>query len=763
MDQIPHIFTYKELSKETRKLSTSDILGSTRLGAVYRGTKLSSSSSVNYVISCILHYGIKSWSVGDKLHNCRMGLLVATLLVVWVAAMAPLSAWAQQHYNDTEGYSCNGGDTTCTTYAFYRTYKEQESLATVAGYFNMAPAGIADGSGLSHLDPHAVLPQGLYIPLDCSCAQNYVTRLTSQMQVPYIIHTGDTFSLVAMTTYGALTTYQALEVWNPRMDVTDLVIGDTMVVPIFCACPIAEQIASRTKYLLTYAVYPNETLDVISADFGITTRDLSAANQLPVDATLGNYTSLLVPLVSLPPIATMRFPYVNITQANTISPTSDSSHKRKVGIIAAVFAAGAAAVLVVAGLLTVRRRRRSASSKKQDKLSDFSLVDQNLVLRMFTFKELSKATKNFRRSEILGSGGFGAVYKGTLPSGELVAVKRIRMESKHGQESFRAEVTSLSHIRHRNLVQLRGWCHEEEQLLLVYDYMCNGSLYEWLFQFSERCNRYRKGNLSESLRDAEALPLKLRHSILSGVAGALSYLHEECAQCVLHRDIKSSNVLLDGEWNAYLGDFGLARLIDHRKMARTTMMAGTLGYLAPEMPLTGKATKETDVYSFGILVLEVICGMQPLDVTAIDQGEGLLEDRVWRAHESGNILQAADSRLGTFSLSDPNSSCFGGFESPEASSSFTTSVHVHDDVSPSSSVFISDGAMDESKKMVTNLLQLGLLCCNPSPADRPSMRVVSQLLLQPAEDMEVSMPCLPELKPEVHYLRPGFRGFSQVL
>jgi hypothetical protein len=447
MDQIPHIFTYKELSKETRKLSTSDILGSTRLGAVYRGTKLSSSSSVNYVISCILHYGIKSWSVGDKLHNCRMGLLVATLLVVWVAAMAPLSAWAQQHYNDTEGYSCNGGDTTCTTYAFYRTYKEQESLATVAGYFNMAPAGIADGSGLSHLDPHAVLPQGqaLYIPLDCSCAQNYVTRLTSQMQVPYIIHTGDTFSLVAMTTYGALTTYQALEVWNPRMDVTDLVIGDTMVVPIFCACPIAEQIASRTKYLLTYAVYPNETLDVISADFGITTRDLSAANQLPVDATLGNYTSLLVPLVSLPPIATMRFPYVNITQANTISPTSDSSHKRKVGIIAAVFAAGAAAVLVVAGLLTVRRRRRSASSKKQDKLSDFSLVDQNLVLRMFTFKELSKATKNFRRSEILGSGGFGAVYKGTLPSGELVAVKRIRMESKHGQESFRAEVTSLSH------------------------------------------------------------------------------------------------------------------------------------------------------------------------------------------------------------------------------------------------------------------------------------------------------------------------------
>jgi serine/threonine protein kinase len=689
-----------------------------------------------------------------------MRLLLATLMV-WAAA-TPLSAVAQQQYDNPLGYTCNGGDSTCNTYALYRTFKEQESLATVAGYFRVAPASVANESGLSNLESNAVLPQGqaLYVPLVCSCSLNG----TSQMEVPYTIQQADTFMNVSMMTYGALTTYQAMEHWNPTKPIHDLQIGDIVMVPIFCACPTVAQIATGIANLVTYGVIlPDDTLGGISGNFGITTEVLSAANQLPGDATLENYTTLLVPVGSLPPIATMSFAHVNITQANNVA--SGSSHTRsKAGIIAGVVAAGAVVAFLIAGFFIARQRRTRASFKEQDKLrSDFTLVDQNLFLRMFTFKELSKATKNFRRSEILGSGGFGAVYKGTLPSGELVAVKRIRMESKHGQESFRAEVTSLSHIRHRNLVQLRGWCHEEEQLLLVYDYMCNGSLYEWLFQFSERCNRYRKGNLSESLRDAEALPLKLRHSILSGVAGALSYLHEECAQCVLHRDIKSSNVLLDGEWNAYLGDFGLARLIDHRKMARTTMMAGTLGYLAPEMPLTGKATKETDVYSFGILVLEVICGMQPLDVTAIDQGEGLLEDRVWRAHESGNILQAADSRLGTFSLSDPNSSCFGGFESPEASSSFTTSVHVHDDVSPSSSVFISDGAMDESKKMVTNLLQLGLLCCNPSPADRPSMRVVSQLLLQPAEDMEVSMPCLPELKPEVHYLRPGFRGFSQVL
>jgi serine/threonine protein kinase len=684
-----------------------------------------------------------------------MRLLLATLMV-WAAA-TPLSAVAQQQYDNPLGYTCNGGDSTCNTYALYRTFKEQESLATVAGYFRVAPASVANESGLSNLESNAVLPQGqaLYVPLVCSCSLNG----TSQMEVPYTIQQADTFMNVSMMTYGALTTYQAMEHWNPTKPIHDLQIGDIVMVPIFCACPTVAQIATGIANLVTYGVIlPDDTLGGISGNFGITTEVLSAANQLPGDATLENYTTLLVPVGSLPPIATMSFAHVNITQANNVA--SGSSHTRsKAGIIAGVVAAGAVVAFLIAGFFIARQRRTRASFKEQDKLrSDFTLVDQNLFLRMFTFKELSKATKNFRRSEILGSGGFGAVYKGTLPSGELVAVKRIRMESKHGQESFRAEVTSLSHIRHRNLVQLRGWCHEEEQLLLVYDYMCNGSLYEWLFQFSERCeNRYRKGNLTESLRDAEALPLKLRHSILSGVAGALLYLHEECAQCVLHRDIKSSNVLLDGDLNACLGDFGLARLIDHRKMARTTMMAGTLGYLAPEMPLTGKATKETDVYSFGILVLEVMCGMEPLDVKAVDQGEGLLEDRVWRAHESGNILQIADSRLGPFSYSDATSSSLGGSESPEALTSSLTTSSMHD--VDSSVMDIPDEAMDE-KKMVTNLLQLGLLCCNPSPEARPSMRVVSQLLLLPAEDMELFMPCLPEWKPLV---QTRLRGFSQVL
>lgn len=413
-----------------------------------------------------------------------------------------------------------------------------------------------------------------------------------------------------------------------------------------------------------------------------------------------------------------------------------STSRRKVGIITGV-CAGVGAVLLLAGIVIAKRRMYTKQGTK------FNLVDQNLVPRMFTYKELSKATKNFSRSELLGSGGFGAVYKGILPSGVLVAVKRMRNESKHGEEGFQAEAASLSQIRHRNLVQLRGWCHEEEQLLLVYDFMCNGSLDEWLFQFAKK---KKTGPLR--LNAAVALPLQLRHSILSGVAAALSYLHEECKQCVLHRDIKSSNVLLDEDLNAYLGDFGLARLIDHRKIEKTTLMAGTLGYMAPEMPHTGKATKESDVYSFGVLMLEVMCGTRSLDSNSIERGDGTLVDRAWRAHEAGDLLLVSDSRLGTFPTWSAHS---GNVEAQEAAI-----IHEFD----SSTIHTRDPSM-EDRTMVANLLHLGLLCCNPNPEDRPSMRLVSQLL-QPNESTTSPLPPLPRCKPQARYSRPGFSHMAMV-
>ncbi|KAG0630876.1 hypothetical protein M758_1G210400 [Ceratodon purpureus] len=184
------------------------------------------------------------------------------------------------------------------------------------------------------------------------------------------------------------------------------------------------------------------------------------------------------------------------------------------------------------------------------------------------------------------------------------------------------------------------------------------------------------------------------------------------------------------------------------------MMAGTFGYIAPEVPHTGKATRESDVYSFGVLMLEVLCGSRALEMSAIEQGEGILVDRVWRAHEAGKLLEVADPRLEPFLPRDgknSGTSC-DELELQEAAVGFD----ITDNDDPSATI-ARTSAM-EDKMMIANLLHLGLLCCNPNPEDRPSMRLVSQWL-QSAEEMEISLPPLPERRP-----RPSdysWAGFSE--
>ncbi|KAG0569245.1 hypothetical protein KC19_6G076800 [Ceratodon purpureus] len=357
-------------------------------------------------------------------------------------------------------------------------------------------------------------------------------------------------------------------------------------------------------------------------------------------------------------------------------------------------------------------------------------LDGSSGSRVFSFKELRKATKNFSQEEMLGNGGSGTVYRGCLdsPPGSIVAVKRITYESHSAEAAFFAEISSLSQIRHRNVVQLQGWCHEKGRLLLVYEYMPNGSLSECL---------YERGRNSRNLHNI--LSLKVRHHILEGVAAALQYLHEDSVQCILHRDIKSSNILLDSDFRARVGDFGLARLLDQNKVEKTTMAAGTLGYMAPEMPYTGKATKESDVYSFGILVLEVICGRRPLDVRAQEPENIVLLQSVWRAHAAGELLTVADQRL-----LQPASRSLSRTSSLNPNSSFVPSSSNSQNMDISTSVAENEAA---ERRMVKNLLHLGLLCCLPNPKARPSMGHVNRILLEIDENSDqndvVSMPPLP--------------------
>ncbi|GJV98242.1 L-type lectin-domain containing receptor kinase IX.1-like protein [Tanacetum coccineum] len=250
--------------------------------------------------------------------------------------------------------------------------------------------------------------------------------------------------------------------------------------------------------------------------------------------------------------------------------------------------------------------------------------------RAFTFEDLSQATNNFHQDRILGVGGFGAVHKAIFPNGQIAAVKRVSSASQQGMKEYKAEVTIVSRLNHKHLVKLIGWCHEREgELLVVYELMENKSLDFHLFH----------SNMAPVAWD-------VRYKIAQGLAKALRYLHEECGQhCVLHMDIKSSNVLLDSNFEPKLGDFGLAKLVDFDRSFEVSIMAGTRGYLAPECVLTGKIRTHSDVYSYGVVALELATGRKTIDLNAAEEQKVLVK-WVQNLYKAGRVMEVVDPKLG---------------------------------------------------------------------------------------------------------------------
>ncbi|KAL5660199.1 hypothetical protein ACJX0J_027324, partial [Zea mays] len=221
--------------------------------------------------------------------------------------------------------------------------------------------------------------------------------------------------------------------------------------------------------------------------------------------------------------------------------------------------------------------------------------------KAFTFRELATATKNFRSDCLLGEGGFGRVYKGRLENGQLVAVKQLDLNGYQGNREFLVEVLMLSLLHHPNLVNLVGYCADGDQRLLVYEYMALGSLAD---------------HLLDSTPDQVPLSWYLRMKIAYGTAKGLEYLHEKANPPVIYRDLKSPNILLDEKYNPKLSDFGLAKLgpVEGKTHISTRVM-GTYGYCAPEYIRTGQLTVKTDVYSFGVFLLELITGRRAVDTS----------------------------------------------------------------------------------------------------------------------------------------------------
>ncbi|XP_047175468.1 L-type lectin-domain containing receptor kinase VII.1 [Vigna umbellata] len=238
-------------------------------------------------------------------------------------------------------------------------------------------------------------------------------------------------------------------------------------------------------------------------------------------------------------------------------------------------------VLVLLALVLIERKR--LRERKRQEMEDWEL---EFWPHRMVYEEIEAATKGFSEENVIGVGGNGKVYKGVLRGGVEIAVKRISHEND-GLREFLAEVSSLGRLKQRNLVGLRGWCKKDVgSFLLVYDYMENGSLDKRVFDCDER----------------KMLSYEDRIRIIKDVAFAVLYLHEGWEAKVLHRDIKASNVLLDKDMNGRLGDFGLARMHSHGQVASTTKLVGTVGYMAPEVFKTGRASTQTDVYMFGILI-----------------------------------------------------------------------------------------------------------------------------------------------------------------
>nr|QEQ56106.1 L-type lectin receptor kinase [Hordeum vulgare]QEQ56114.1 Hv-LecRK [Hordeum vulgare] len=375
-------------------------------------------------------------------------------------------------------------------------------------------------------------------------------------------------------------------------------------------------------------------------------------------------------------------------------------HSPATGVIAgAAVGATMSLVLIFAAVaaLVVRRRRKIMETEEYYTDSEgegepMSEIEMGTGPRRFPYRELMEATKNFAAEEKLGQGGFGAVYQGYLrePAGLAVAIKRLQ-SSIQGKKEYKSEVKVISRLRHRNLVQLIGWCHgHDQELLLVYELMPNRSL-----------------DIHLHSKQGTFLTWPMRMKILLELGSALLYLHEEWEQCVLHRDIKPSNVMLDESFGAKLGDFGLARLVDHAAGMQTmTAISGTPGYLDPECVNTGRASAESDVYSFGVVLLEVACGRRPMSVIAPNQhqqkngGVFRLVEWAWGLYGRGAILEAIDERLN------------GDYDAAE----------------------------------VERVMVVGLWCAHPNPSARPSIRT-AMATLQPKVDQAYQLPVLPSKMP----------------
>ncbi|KAJ6849158.1 putative lysM domain receptor-like kinase 4 [Iris pallida] len=542
----------------------------------------------------------------------------------------------------SNGYNCSSDRSIypCQAYALYRAGADPTllDLASVGDLFGVSRLSLARASNLTATSP-LVPGQPLLVPLTCACSSNL-----SYFPVSYRIAPGDTYYLVSSKNFGNLTSYPVVEVVNPSLVPTNLSVGVDVVFPIFCQCPTTK---NGSLAIVTYSFQVGDTFASIASEFGTDVQSLVSLNGK--EASVQAYTTILVPVSRIPPPVITQAVVAQPPSTASVPPSTvsaESGNGRRKGVVVGLAVAlgiiGLLWLVSLLGLLLVWQRRRRWEEERGKRSNKYrggggggggggerrferSTSDDKLMAdisewldkyKVYRIEELMEATGGFSEGSLIQ----GSVYKG-LMDGEVYAIKKMKWNA-------RDELKILQKVNHTNLVKLEGFCIEPDAgtCYLIYEYIENGSLHSWL---------HDRGR-------AHKLDWRARLRIALDLAHGLQYIHEHTWPRVVHKDIKSSNVLLDSKMRAKVANFGLAKSGCN---AVTTHIVGTQGYVAPEYLVDGLVTTKMDVFAYGVVLLELVSGREAVSEGEIlwMEVEGIFENKDGRVE--GRIMAWMDKAL----------------------------------------------------------------------------------------------------------------------
>ncbi|XWS64972.1 hypothetical protein CRYUN_Cryun05aG0050100 [Craigia yunnanensis] len=545
--------------------------------------------------------------------------------------------------NITRGYSCNSEQRSCQSYITFRSEPPYYNTAVSIAYLLGAQATQISSLNNLSADVSPITAKSMVVvPVNCSCFNSSYYQHNASYTIKF---DSKTYFSISNDTYQGLTTCQAMKAQNP-IDNRDLNVDEELVVPLRCACPTARQIQAGAKYLLSYIVTWGDSISSIAETFGAEEKSVLDANELSVNDLIFPFTPVLVPLskeptkIELPQTSP---PSAPAPQIPTV-PVGKSKSSKKWVFIGVGIGVGSLLLVGLAGFLFCfcsRQRQAhkarpmaSAPPKPPSNLKPFSdstnytgnswsvpISSQGVryaieSLTPYKYEELKAATGNFSESKIIK----GSVFRGSF-QGDAAAVKIMK-----GDVS--SEINLLKKINHTNIIRLSGFCVHEGNTYLVYEYADKGSVSDWLH--------------SNKFQTSFTLSWNQRVQIAYDIADALNYLHNYINPSYIHKNLKTSNILLDVNFRAKVANFGLARAIkdtDEGGLQLTRHVVGTQGYMAPEFIENGVITPKLDVFALGVIILELLSGKKAANAERNGGGVELLSASIKGVLEGDNVRE----------------------------------------------------------------------------------------------------------------------------